>query len=146
MFASGRWSAATGEVFGRGGPEGQGEARSFRNVAVERIVLVQYQLDRGLVAYKEKQFGLFRGEDQMDHLDSDRLTFHDDCVLVEVRSGRKHLDIPQQGIGLNSKSSNPVGRLARNEYIDVHSGESESGHSIHFINRYIHDTHTLTES
>jgi len=67
VFASGRWSAATGEVFGRGGPEGQGEARSFRNVAVERIVLVQYQLDRGLVAYKEKQFGLFRGEDQMDH-------------------------------------------------------------------------------
>jgi hypothetical protein len=63
--------------------------------------------------------------------------------LVEVRSGRKHLDIPQQGIGLNSKSSNPVGRLARNEYIDVHSGESESGHSIHLVNRYIHDTHTL---
>jgi len=62
---------------GEAGRKGRVKPGSFRNVAVERIGLVQYQLDRGLVAYKEKQFGLFRGEDQMDHLDSDRLTFHD---------------------------------------------------------------------
>ena len=77
----------------------------MRNLAIERIA--QHQLDGNLVACESGLFRLLRGDEQVDHLHTDGLSF---SVLLKVPASGKHFDIPEEGLCFRSKTSAPAGR------------------------------------